>query len=523
MCLVEWAKVLKARLVMVVVVVVEEVGCNVGGFMTRCSITWLEVGFSMQRWAKAPVERIFMVPQIAIGVAAQGSLLDLPGKDQDHTCGEAGGVCDMIAVVDQMSEADLVRKIVNHVLKKLEYEVLSITEFPVGLEAQVQEGTEAVEGLTLKLHFTNRDCIKAETFEKMHRLRLLQFEHVQLAGDYGSLSKKLRWICWRGFPSKYIPNNFRMDGVIAIDIKRSNLKLVWNEPQGLATRESCDVFLPGDNYPYWLACKGEGHSVCFIVPEGCRLKGMILCVVYLSAPENMANECLTSVVIYNRTRKSIIIGNVERIISFNDQYWKGIMSSLGSEDTVEIFVTFEHGLVVRKTVVYLICDESIDMEMEPSLEPKKNAFITTIKKNLIVAFGLFLLFSFRSLVGLVGYTRGLHMITHIQLGTRGGVETSLSSAGLPNRGGAELRVVLRCPSTRQRCRAKGGDETSLDSTGVPSRGGAEPRVVLRRPLARLECRAEGDAGAAETPLGSSEVPSQGWKCETRVVTRSPIY
>nr|XP_007134208.1 hypothetical protein PHAVU_010G028500g [Phaseolus vulgaris]ESW06202.1 hypothetical protein PHAVU_010G028500g [Phaseolus vulgaris] len=46
-------------------------------------------------------------------------------------------------------------------------------------------GTEATQGLSLKLHSTSTDCFKARAFKKMKRLRLLQLDHVKLTGDYG--------------------------------------------------------------------------------------------------------------------------------------------------------------------------------------------------------------------------------------------------------------------------------------------------------------------------------------------------
>ncbi|XP_020238467.1 TMV resistance protein N isoform X1 [Cajanus cajan] len=493
-------------------------------------------------------------------------------------------------------------------------------------------GTEAIEGLALKFHFTGRDCFKAYAFEEMKRLRLLQLDHVLLTGDYGYLSKKLRWICWQGFPSKYIPNKFYLEGVIAIDLKHSNLRLVWKEPQvlpwlkflnlshskyltetpdflklpsleklilkdcpslckvhksigdlrnlllinlkdctslgnlpreiyklksvktlilsgclkidkleedivqmeslttlfaentavkqvpfsivssksigyislcgyeglsrnvfpsiirswmsptmnplsyfrpfcttssylvsmdmqsdnlgdlgpmlsnlsnlrsvlvqcdtefqlskqvqtilndvfgvnfteleitsrtsqiskqylrsyligigsydqevfntlsnsiseGLAANEGFDVFLSGGNDPSWLTNIGEGHAVYFTVPEGCCMKGMTLCVVYSSSPETTEpEECLISVIMVNYTKCTIQIHKRDTVISFNDVDWQGIISHLGPGDKVEIFVIFGHELVVKKTVVYLIYGESIDLEMDPSPKPKK--------------------------------------------------------------------------------------------------------------------------------------------------------
>ncbi|KAL2965755.1 hypothetical protein AAZX31_16G078800 [Glycine max] len=94
-------------------------------------------------------------------------------------------------------------------------------------------GTETIVGLALKLHYSSRDCFNAYAFKEMKSLRLLQLDHVHITGDYQYLSKQLRWVCWQGFPSKYIPNNFNLEGVIAIDLKHSNLRLVWKKPQVL--------------------------------------------------------------------------------------------------------------------------------------------------------------------------------------------------------------------------------------------------------------------------------------------------
>ncbi|RDX81319.1 TMV resistance protein N, partial [Mucuna pruriens] len=94
-----------------------------------------------------------------------------------------------------------------------------------------QTGTTTIEGLALKLQRTSRVCFSTETFKKMKRLRLLQLYHVQLAGDYRHLPKHLRWVYWKGFPLKFIPNKFYQGNMVAIDLKHSYIELVWKEPQ----------------------------------------------------------------------------------------------------------------------------------------------------------------------------------------------------------------------------------------------------------------------------------------------------
>ena len=125
--------------------------------------------------------------------------------------------------------------------------------------------------------------------------------------------------------------------------------------QELITSRSGNIFLPGDNFPYWLTYRGEGCSAHFKVPQvsDCNMKGMILCVVYSSTPESMAAECLI-VEIINHTNCTIQLYKRDTIMSFNDEDWRVILSNLGPNEEVEIRVAFGHGLTVNNTAVYLI-------------------------------------------------------------------------------------------------------------------------------------------------------------------------
>ncbi|CAJ2635041.1 unnamed protein product [Trifolium pratense] len=139
--------------------------------------------------------------------------------------------------------------------------------------------------------------------------------------------------------------------------------------QGLSTNESIASFLPGNNYPSWLAYTSEGPSVYFQVPEDsdCGMKGITLCVIYSSTLENMATECLASVLVINYTKFTIQIYKRDTVISFNDEDWKSVVSNLEVGDNVEIFVAFGHGLTVKETAVYLIYGQSTAMQIEPSV------------------------------------------------------------------------------------------------------------------------------------------------------------
>ncbi|XP_059451624.1 disease resistance protein RUN1-like [Corylus avellana] len=96
-----------------------------------------------------------------------------------------------------------------------------------------QEGTKAVEGLTLKLSRLHTVTFSTRTFIKMQRLRLLHLDYVHLTGDYEHLSKDLRWLRWHGFPLKLFPNNFYSRNLVAIDLRYSNLTQIWKKSKEL--------------------------------------------------------------------------------------------------------------------------------------------------------------------------------------------------------------------------------------------------------------------------------------------------
>jgi len=85
---------------------------------------------------------------------------------------------------------------------------------PFGILCSFHQRTEAIEGYCLKLCSARRDC----------------FEQLAVNSEY--LSPKLRWISLHGFSSEYL-HNFYLHDVVAIDLKRSLLRLVWKEPQVL--------------------------------------------------------------------------------------------------------------------------------------------------------------------------------------------------------------------------------------------------------------------------------------------------
>ncbi|KAM1796834.1 hypothetical protein ACFX11_037030 [Malus domestica] len=96
-----------------------------------------------------------------------------------------------------------------------------------------KSGTEKIEGLALNFPSLEKTCFSTEAFRNMKRLRLLQLNYVRLAGGYQCLSKKLRWLCWHGFPLEFIPIDMCQPNIVAIDMQYSSLKHVLCEYSGL--------------------------------------------------------------------------------------------------------------------------------------------------------------------------------------------------------------------------------------------------------------------------------------------------
>jgi hypothetical protein len=81
--------------------------------------------------------------------------------------------------------------------------------------------------LILKWQRTGRISFGTNTFQEMKKLRLLKLDGVHLIGDYGLLSKQLRWVDWQRSTLKFIPNDFDQGNLVVFELKYSNVKQVW--------------------------------------------------------------------------------------------------------------------------------------------------------------------------------------------------------------------------------------------------------------------------------------------------------
>ncbi|KAK9290497.1 hypothetical protein L1049_008667 [Liquidambar formosana] len=105
-----------------------------------------------------------------------------------------------------------------------------------------QTGGEKIEGLILNLPTSNEVHLSREAFKNMHKLRLLQLNYVHvMTGGYPHFPKKLRRLCWHGFPLKFIPNSIHVDHLVDIDMQYSKLRQVWREIKFLGKLKFLDL------------------------------------------------------------------------------------------------------------------------------------------------------------------------------------------------------------------------------------------------------------------------------------------
>ncbi|KAL7235606.1 hypothetical protein ACSBR1_018992 [Camellia fascicularis] len=88
---------------------------------------------------------------------------------------------------------------------------------------------------------SDEDDLKTDAFSQMHNLRLLQLNNVSLSGGYQKFPKKLRWLCWHGFPLKSIPNDFTLDSLVVLEMQNSSLEQLWKRTRSLRSLKILDL------------------------------------------------------------------------------------------------------------------------------------------------------------------------------------------------------------------------------------------------------------------------------------------
>ncbi|KAI8023289.1 Disease resistance protein RRS1, partial [Camellia lanceoleosa] len=77
------------------------------------------------------------------------------------------------------------------------------------------------------LRNSDKIALEVDSFERMHKLKLLQLRNLQVNGSFENFPKGLRWLCWHGFSFNSICDDFPLDNLVVLDMQHSNLQKVW--------------------------------------------------------------------------------------------------------------------------------------------------------------------------------------------------------------------------------------------------------------------------------------------------------
>ncbi|CAL5398794.1 unnamed protein product [Camellia sinensis] len=83
--------------------------------------------------------------------------------------------------------------------------------------------------------------LEVNAFARMHKLKLLQLNYVQISGSLENFPKGLRWLCWHGFPFKFIPSDFPLESLIVLDMSYSSLQIIWEGEKLLKSLKILDL------------------------------------------------------------------------------------------------------------------------------------------------------------------------------------------------------------------------------------------------------------------------------------------
>ncbi|KAL7237768.1 hypothetical protein ACSBR2_003965 [Camellia fascicularis] len=74
---------------------------------------------------------------------------------------------------------------------------------------------------------SNQVTLEVDAFARMHKLKLLQLNYVQISGSLENFPKGLRWLCWHRFPFKSVPRDFPLESLIVLNMSYSSLQIIW--------------------------------------------------------------------------------------------------------------------------------------------------------------------------------------------------------------------------------------------------------------------------------------------------------
>ncbi|KAL4596726.1 hypothetical protein ACB092_12G183900 [Castanea dentata] len=244
-------------------------------------------------------------------------------------------------------------------------------------------GTEAIEGIVLMFQRTKGAHWNRESFSKMNRLKLLIIESSYLIYEPKYLPSELRFLNWRGYPSKFLPTSFQPNKLIELHMCFSNIERLWTDTKSWEMLKKLTVLnLKGCKNLKSLLRKFELESLKILILSNCSKINTI--------PEFGENMGRVTELHFDGTAITKLptsIGNLSGLASLNVRDCKNLMS-LPSTFFNMTWLKHLNLCGCSKLLENLGCGESVDVNGQM---PSSSAIFETIKK---IAFGGFQLLPF---------------------------------------------------------------------------------------------------------------------------------
>lgn len=91
---------------------------------------------------------------------------------------------------------------------------------------EFKKGTDTIEGIMLDMPNIKQEVqLKANTFKKMRRLRILIVRNAKVSGVPNHLPDNLRLLEWNKYPLPSLPADFHPETLVVLNLPQSNIKM----------------------------------------------------------------------------------------------------------------------------------------------------------------------------------------------------------------------------------------------------------------------------------------------------------
>ncbi|XP_052205028.1 disease resistance protein RPV1-like [Diospyros lotus] len=244
--------------------------------------------------------------------------------------------------------------------------------------------------------------LKTDAVARMHEMKILQFHYVKLTGSYKEFPRKLKRLYWRGFPLKYIPNDFPLESLVALEMRNSSLKQVWRGKKVLRSLKFLDLShsheltktpdfsgLPNLEHLMLKGCLrlveihgtiGELGKLVFLNLRDCRnlrklpksicelksLRKLILsgCSKLIELPLELGNLKLLTELHADKVIVNQLVSTTGEVKSRRARFWSWVLRTRKHPETINFpLSSLSHSLVKLSLANCFLSDDSIPRDL----------------------------------------------------------------------------------------------------------------------------------------------------------------